>query len=276
MRLRFSKMHGLGNDFMVIDLVTQHVELDGEMIRQWADRRTGIGFDQLLIVDPPSVPDADFGYRIYNADGTRAEQCGNGARCFAKFVNDNELSVKERLTLETSTGLITTELHEDGTVEVAMGVPTAEHARIPYVGGAPGLVQSLDVDGKEISFIPVSVGNPHAVIRVDNVAAAPVTTLGPLIEHHTAFPERVNVGFCQIVDRAFVRVRVWERGTGETRACGTGACAAVVAGRLHGELDERVKVSLPGGKIRVTWSGDGAPVSLSGPACLVYRGELAL
>src|SRR5262245_9682582 len=276
MRLRFSKMHGLGNDFMVVDLVTQHIELDAELIRRWSDRRTGIGFDQLLIVDPPSVPDADFGYRIYNADGTRAEQCGNGARCFAKFVSDNELSIKERWTLETSPGLITTELHEDGTIEVAMGVPTTEHASVPYVGALSGLEQTLQLDGKTVTFVPLSVGNPHAVIRVDNVAAAPVTALGPLIEHHTAFPERVNVGFCQIVDRAFVRVRVWERGVGETRACGTGACAAVVAGRLLGELDERVKVSLPGGKIRVTWAGEGAPVSLSGPACLVYRGELAL
>jgi diaminopimelate epimerase len=276
MRLRFSKMHGLGNDFMVVDLVTQHVELEAGMIARWADRRTGVGFDQLLVVDPPSTPDADFGYRIYNADGTRAEQCGNGARCFAKFVNDNELSIKETLTLETSTGLITTTLREDGNFEVSMGVPTAEHDRIPFVGGTPGLTQKLTVDGRVVELTPISVGNPHAVIWVDNVAAAPVTTLGPALEHHAAFPERVNVNFCQIVDRAFVRVRVWERGTGETRACGTGACASVVAGRLHGLLDERVKVSLPGGKIRVTWRGEGTPVALSGPACLVYQGEIAL
>ena len=276
MHLRFSKMHGLGNDFMVVDLVTQHLELDPDMIKGWADRRTGIGFDQLLVVDPPSTPDADFGYRIYNADGTRAEQCGNGARCFAKFVNDNGLSIKQALTLETTTGLITTTLREDGNFEVAMGVPTAEHDHIPFVGNGPGLTQTLAVDGRAIDLTPVSVGNPHAVIWVDNVAAAPVTTLGPVLEQHPAFPNRVNVDFCQIVDRGFVRVRVWERGAGETRACGTGACASVVAGRLQGLLDERVKVSLPGGKIRVAWPGPGTAVTLAGPACLVYQGELAL
>jgi len=274
MRIRFSKMHGLGNDFMVVDLVTQHVEIDAGLVRRWADRRTGVGFDQLLTVEPPTSPDADFRYRIFNADGSEAEQCGNGARCFAKFVADHRLSMKPSLSIQTVGGLITTSLRETDLVEVAMGVPTNEPARVPFVCHAPALSHRLSVNGTEVEVTPVSIGNPHAVLFVDDVANAPIATLGPLLEHHPAFPQRTNVEFCEVVDRGFARLRVWERGVGETRACGTGACAAMVAGRLHGRFDTRVKISLPGGKVRIEWPEATSPVVLVGPACLVYEGEI--
>lgn len=273
MRLRFTKMHGLGNDFMVLDLLTQAYTLTPEQISTWADRRTGIGFDQLLAVEPPTDPGADFRYRIYNADGTEAEQCGNGARCFARFVHDHRLTPKRSLLLDTSNRRIATHLQSDGDVEVDMGEPSFEPDALPYTGPS-GMAQSLKVDDEVVAFTAVSVGNPHIVIRVDDAAAAPVEAMGAALTRHEAFPEGVNVGFCQIVDRGFVRLRVFERGVGETRACGTGACAAVVAGIANGQLDERVKVSLPGGKLRLSWSGPGSPVKMTGPASVSFDGTL--
>jgi diaminopimelate epimerase len=276
MRIQFSKMHGLGNDFMVVDRVTQHVPLTRELIQRFADRHTGIGFDQLLSVEPPTDPDTDFRYRIYNADGNEAEQCGNGARCFAKFVVDNHLSNKTELRLQTACGVIATQLRDDGMVEVDMGVPTTEPSRIPFIADAAATSYRVAVGDTSVDVVPVSVGNPHAVLFVDSVNAAPVATLGPLLERHERFPHGANVGFCQVVDSGFARLRVFERGVGETRACGTGACAAAVAGVLTGRLAERVKISLPGGKVKISWAGPGQSLHMLGPACLVYEGSVEI
>ena len=274
MRLRFAKMHGLGNDFMIIDRVSQHFDMEPDQIRQWSDRHTGVGFDQLLAVEPPDDPEADFRYRIYNADGSEAEQCGNGARCFAKFVADNELSVKDSLVLESNGGTIITTLKPDDQVEVDMGIPSTHPKDVPFLADTRELAYMVDVNDCRVPVTPVSIGNPHAVIFVDSVADAPVDSLGPALSRHERFPEGTNVGFCQIVDRGFMRLRVFERGVGETRACGTGACAAVVAGKIKSQLGERVKVSLPGGKVRINWPGPGTPLKMSGPACLVYEGTI--
>jgi diaminopimelate epimerase len=276
MQLRFAKMHGLGNDFMVIDRVSQHFDLEPELVRRWADRHTGVGFDQLLAVEPPGDPEADFRYRIFNADGSEAEQCGNGARCFARFVADNQLSVKDTLVLETNGGPISTTLKSDDQVEVDMGVPSTQPADVPFEADTRELAYLVNVDNCRVAVTPVSVGNPHAVIFVDSVADAPVASLGAALSRHDRFPEGANVGFCQVVDRGFARLRVFERGVGETRACGTGACAAVVAGKINSHLGERVKISLPGGKVRINWPGPGSPVKMIGPACLVYEGTIDL
>ena len=289
MELQFSKMHGLGNDFMVIDLVTQSLDLEPQQIQQWADRHEGIGFDQLLVVEPPSDPNIDFRYRIYNADGSEAEQCGNGARCFAKFVVDTGLTQKQTLTLETNTGRISTIRHNDNKIEVNMGQPKWQPEQIPFQADNPSLTYSLRINedeqrgveggvegGMEIEITPINIGNPHAVIYVENITEAPVEEWGSQITRHPRFPEGVNVGFCQVIDRNFVRLRVFERGVGETRACGSGACAAVVAGILHDKLDNRVKVSLPGGKVRIVWQAEDAAVKMTGPAALTYQGHIQL
>lgn len=276
MQTRFSKMHGLGNDFMIVDCVTQHVPFDADTIRRLADRHTGVGFDQLLLVEPPTDPSADFRYRIFNADGSEAEQCGNGARCFARFIADNGLCTKPILRLETNTGPITTRLLDDGQVEVDMGVPTTDPERIPFLTALPQTTYSIDVDTSVVDITPVSVGNPHAVVFVDNVFDAPVADWGARIGCSPLFPNGVNVGFCQVVDPGFIRLRVFERGVGETRACGTGACAAVVAGLLTGRLGPRCKVSLPGGKVRINWSGPGQRLLMTGPTAFVYEGQIEL
>lgn len=278
MRLRFSKMHGLGNDFMVLDRVTTDFDLPAERIKALGDRRTGVGFDQLLIVDPPELPDADFNYTIYNSDGSQAEQCGNGARCFARFVLDNGLSVKKNLRLQTNTGAITARMLDNALVEIDMGVPTYTGADLPFSSADPSQpeLQPITVQDQSLEFLPVSMGNPHAVIAVTDVAHAPVELLGHDIATHSLFPAGVNVGFCQYVDQNFARLRVFERGAGETRACGTGACAAVVAGVLQGKLANKVKVSLPGGKLRIVWNGHGEPVKMTGPTATVFRGEFKL
>jgi diaminopimelate epimerase len=276
MRIQFSKMHGLGNDFMVIDQVTQQMHLTPELIQRFADRHTGIGFDQLLSVEPPTDPDTDFRYRIYNADGNEAEQCGNGARCFAKFVVDNHLSNKTELKLQTTCGIIATQLREDGMVEVDMGVPTTEPSQIPFITDAAATSYRVAIGDIAVDVVPVSIGNPHAVLFVDSVNSAPVETLGPLLEHHARFPNGANVGFCQVVDSGFARLRVFERGVGETRACGTGACAAAVAGVLTGRFSERMKISLPGGKVKISWAGPGHALYMLGPACLVYEGSVEI
>ena len=279
MKLRFAKMHGIGNDFMVLDLVTQNVELTADRIKRWSDRRTGVGFDQLLAVMPPSDPTADFRYRIFNRDGTQAEQCGNGARCFAKFVRDHGLSVKQGLTLETSSGLVRTRMLEDDRVEVEMGVPGVAPGDVPFRPEAAealagGVRYRLPVADGEVVVAPVSIGNPHAVIEVDDIVNAPVKRLGVQVQACEAFPEGVNVGFLQIVKPDFARLRVFERGAGETRACGSGACAAMVVGRLTGQLESRVTVSLRGGEVQLHWPGAGGSVTMTGPAAQIYEGQI--
>ena len=276
MRLRFSKMHGLGNDFMVIDGVSQKVRLSPEKIRQLADRHFGIGFDQLLVVEAPESPEVDFRYRIFNSDGGEVENCGNGARCFAVFVRDRKLTGKNLITVETAGGMMTLQITENGEVCVNMGVPRLVPAEIPFEAEAQSLTYSLAVDGITLEISAVSMGNPHAVTLVDDVATAPVATLGPLVEHHTRFPQRVNAGFMQVVSSDEINLRVFERGVGETLACGTGACAAVVAGNLRGLIGNNVKVNLPGGSLRISWAGPGEPVMMTGPATTVFHGQVKI
>lgn len=276
MLIEFTKMHGLGNDFMVIDLVTQRMTLTPELIRLLADRRIGVGFDQLLIVEPPSRPDIDFKYRIFNADGSEVSQCGNGARCFASFVQARKLSFKQRLRVETSSGIITLSTDRYGWVQVDMGKPKFEPDQIPF---APktitkvGRAYRLDVDGEPVQLYVANIGNPHAIIKVDDVLAADVDRLGKLIESHEAFPERVNVNFVQVINQRHVRIRVYERGVGETQACGTGACASVATGIQEGWLDEGVDIraQLYGGSLAIRWQ-DGYSLIMTGPTAFVYEG----
>jgi diaminopimelate epimerase len=276
MKFCFSKMHGLGNDFVVIDGVRQAVSLTPEQFRFLADRHFGIGCDQILLVEKSARRDVDFGYRIFNADGGEVEQCGNGARCFVRFVHDQKLTRKREIRVETLTGVIRPRLEVDGQVSVDMGAPMLEATRIPFVSAATDLVQMLDVAGKRVEITALSMGNPHAVQVVDDVDTAPVGTQGPQIESHPRFPKRVNAGFMQIIDRQHIRLRVFERGTGETLACGTGACAAAVTGILRGLLDSPVHIETRGGKLSVAWPGMGAPVMMTGPAVTVFTGEIEL
>ena len=279
--LRFAKMHGLGNDFMVVDLVSQDVRSLPERVRAWADRRTGVGFDQLLAVLPPDDPDADFRFRVFNADGTEAEQCGNGARCFARFVVDEGLTPKRRLTLQTSGGVTRTELLPGGNVRVALGVPRVgapdrqDTPASPGAAAAEPFMERVEVAGRSVALTQVSLGNPHAVVFVPDVATADVAEVGAALQRHQRFPEQVNVAFLQVVDGKLGRLRVYERGAGETRACGSGAGAAMVAARLHGHWEERATVALPGGKLRARWRGGHAAVEVEGPAEVVYRGRIA-
>ena len=274
MWLKFSKMHGLGNDFMVIDLVTQSGHIRPDRVRELADRNFGIGFDQLLLVEPPMDPQMDFRYRIYNADGSEVEHCGNGARCFAKFVRDKRLTIKPVINVETAKGKAVLRVLEDRQVEVDMGAPELTPAEIPFVADAAAISYPIEVAGQLLDISTVSMGNPHGVLLVDDVRTAAVETLGPLLERHERFPARANIGFMQILSDSEIRLRVYERGAGETRACGTGACAAVVAGRLRGLLGDDVKVHLPGGELRIRWAGEGEPVLMTGPATTVYEGQI--
>ena len=276
MTLEFTKMHGLGNDFVVIDAVNQPVLLTSSQIQQLADRHRGIGFDQLLLVEKAGSPDADFRYRIYNADGGEVGQCGNGARCFMQFVHENGLSRKDTLQVETAGGPLQLRREADGQVTVDMGIPRLEPADIPFLADARDTTYPVDVNNISVEIAAVSMGNPHAVLQVDSVAEAPVAELGPALESHARFPERVNVGFMEIVDPDTIRLRVYERGAGETQACGSGACAAVVAGCLQERLSTRVKVLLNGGELVVSWAGKGQPVLMTGPATTVYRGSIEL
>ena len=276
MLLRFTKMHGLGNDFMVLDLVSQHAHILPKHAKQWGDRHTGIGFDQLLIVEAPSNPDVDFRYRIFNSDGSEVEQCGNGARCFARFVLDKRLTAKRQIRVETKSGIIELDIRSDGQVGVNMGPPRLLPAEIPFVADAQALSYTVEVDGQQVALAAVSMGNPHAVLRVDSVDSAPVHSLGPKLEHHSRFPNRVNVGFIQVVDRQHAKLRVWERGAGETQACGTGACAAAVAAISQGWMDSPVQIELPGGRLSIEWAGPGQPVMMTGPAMRVYEGQVRL
>jgi diaminopimelate epimerase len=276
-RLRFSKMQGLGNDFVVIDGVRQRVALTPAQVRQLADRRFGVGCDQVLVVEPPPREGVDFRYRIFNADGGEVEQCGNGARCFVKFVRDQGLTNRREIRVDTAGGLIVPRLQDDGEVAVDMGVPRFAPAQIPFLGADDGaLVRQLDVDGAAIEVTVVSMGNPHAVQLVADVDRAPVATQGPRLERDARFPQGVNAGYMEVRDRANIRLRVWERGAGETLACGTGACAAVVAGVMRGLLDPLVRVETRGGVLTVAWAGPGTPVTMTGPATTVFDGEIDL
>jgi len=274
--LRFTKMHGLGNDFVMIDAVNQTVVLVPEQARRLADRRFGVGCDQVLLVEQATQGGADFRYRIFNSDGGEVEQCGNGARCFARFVHDKGLTGKTDMAVETMAGVIHLKIEQDGTVTVNMGVPRFEPRDVPFEASARQPVHDLDVDGVVAPITVLSLGNPHAVQVVADVERAPVTTQGPRIEHHLRFQKRVNAGYMQVLDRSHIHVRVWERGAGETLACGTGACAAVVAGRVRGLLDENVAVRVRGGTLLVSWHGEGEPVMMTGPAITVFEGEIDL
>ena len=276
MNLRFTKMHGLGNDFVVIDAINQQVALSDDQYRFIADRRFGIGCDQILLVEPPRLDGTDFHYRIVNADGSEVEACGNGARCFARFVREKGLSDKDVIAVGTAAGPIVLKHLEGGLVEVNMGVPELEPRLIPFDAPQRALTYPLEVEGVTHQISAVSMGNPHAVLRVSSTDQAPVARLGPLIERHARFPKRVNVGFMQIEDRGHIRLRVYERGTGETLACGTGACAAVVAGRLLGQLDPQVRVRLTGGELVIEWQAEGQPVVMRGTADTVYEGTIEL
>ncbi|MFZ5503597.1 MAG: diaminopimelate epimerase [Pseudomonadota bacterium] len=276
MILKFTKMHGAGNDFVVLDGVRQPVELTPEQLRLLADRHFGVGCDQILLVETAQHPDADFRYRIFNADGGEVEQCGNGARCFVRFVHDNKLSPKRELLVETKSGLIRPRLEADGRVTVDMNAPIFTAAQIPFQDGAGTASEPLTVDEETWEISAISMGNPHAVLLVDDVEHAPVATLGPRIEHHPRFPNRVNVGFMQITDRNHIRLRVYERGAGETLSCGTGACAAAVAGIRLGLLDSPVNVMTRGGTLAITWDGGNSPVLMTGPAITVFTGTITL
>jgi diaminopimelate epimerase len=276
MDLRFTKMHGLGNDFVVIDGVRQSVDLTTEQVRFLADRRFGIGCDQVLVVEAAQNPAAAFRYRIYNADGGEVEQCGNGARCFARFVRDQGLTELDVIPVETRAGLIELRLRADGQVQVNMGRPRFEPADIPFDAPCRARHYAIDVRGQSVDIGAVSMGNPHAVLHVPDVDHAHVEELGPMIEGHPRFPRRVNVGFMQVLDRGHILLRVFERGAGETLACGTGACAAVVVGIEQGLLDAEVDVTLPGGHLVVSWAADDQPVMMTGPATTVFEGRIAL
>jgi diaminopimelate epimerase len=273
MNIAFTKMHGLGNDFIVIEALVHKFSATAEQIRQLADRHFGIGFDQLLLVEPPKSEDMDFSYRIFNADGNEVEQCGNGARCFARFVYDHGLTEKTEIRVGTLSGIIIPRLLDDGRVRVDMGKPDFQPENIPFITDKRESSYRLILDNDEIKIGAVSMGNPHVVQIVDDTEQAPVTITGPEIEHHHRFPKRVNAGYMQVLDRQAIRLRVWERGAGETLACGTGACAAVAVGIDQGVLDSPVEVRLRGGTLGVEWSGPGESVFMTGPAEYVYEGS---
>jgi diaminopimelate epimerase len=281
MKLKFTKMHGAGNDFVVLDAIHQHVNLSPAQWQFLADRRFGVGADQMLVVEKAQSPNVDFRYRIYNADGGEVEQCGNGARAFVKFVTDKGLTDKRTIKVETMSGVIEPKLEQDGRITVDMGAPILEAARVPFdasqlQGKQEGTdtVWPLDVNGKTLWISAVSMGNPHAVQVVADADSAPVQSDGPAIEHHPRFPRRVNAGFMQIIGRHHIKLRVFERGAGETLACGTGACAAVVAGIRRGLLDSPVRVDTRGGELSIAWQGESLPVMLTGPAVTVFEGEI--
>lgn len=274
MRLRFTKMQGLGNDFVVLDAVRQQVDLDTAQVRRLADRRFGIGCDQVLLVEPPRLLGTDFHYRIFNADGSEVEQCGNGARCCARFIRDQGLSGKEEVSLGTLAGPIRLHLEPDGQVRVDMGAPELTPAKIPFLADRSAPTYPLEVAERTLTLGVLSMGNPHAVLLVEDIETAPVAHLGPLIESHPRFPQRVNAGFMQVLAPDRIRLRVYERGVGETLACGTGACAAAVSGQLRGLLGRRVQVGLPGGNLVIEWRGPSQPVWMTGPAEPVFLGEI--
>ena len=276
MKLKFAKMHGLGNDFVVLDGINQSLSLTPMQLRLLADRNFGVGCDQILLVEKPSQPGVDFRYRIFNSDGGEVEQCGNGARCFVRFVHEQGLTDKREIRVETQRGIIAPRLEADGNVTVDMGEPRFLPHEIPFLGEDDTVIYNLDVADDTLQISVVSMGNPHAVQVVDDVETAPVGAHGPLIEKHERFPQRVNAGFMQVVDKHAIRLRVFERGSGETLACGTGACAAAVAGIRRGLLESPVRVSTRGGDLNIVWGGPGRPVLMTGPAVTVFTGEIEL
>ena len=276
MYIRFTKMHGLGNDFVVIDAVTQAVTMTDQIARRLADRHTGIGCDQILLVEPPSRPDVDFKYRIFNADGSEVAQCGNGARCFAKFVRDRRLTGKGLLEVETYAGTLQLSIDDQQNYTATLGIPQFEPAQVPFEAEQRAQTYAIEAAGQSVDIATLSLGNPHAVLQVADVQQAPIGELGPLLESHPRFPERVNVGFMAVVSRHEINLRVYERGAGETQACGSGACAAAVAGIAQDLLDSPVTVNLPGGSLTITWPGVNQPVSVTGPATTVYQGRIRL
>jgi len=276
MRLKFIKMHGLGNDFVVLDALTRPLDLTQGQLARIADRHFGVGCDQVLVVEPPRLPHTDFHYRIFNADGGEVEQCGNGARCFVRYVRERGLTNKTEIRVGTRAGVIVPRLEADGRVTVDMGIPDFEPARIPFEAPARAPTYALELNGRRIEVSALSMGNPHAVQVVADVERAPVTAEGPLIEHHPRFPRRVNAGYMQVVSRRRILLRVWERGSGETLACGTGACAAVAAGVTRGLLDGEVTVATRGGDLGISWTGEGASVMMTGPAETVFEGEIEI
>ncbi|MCX7192445.1 MAG: diaminopimelate epimerase [Proteobacteria bacterium] len=276
MLLKFTKMHGAGNDFVVLDGIRQRISLSQEQMRLLADRHFGVGCDQILLVEKAHDASADFRYRIFNADGGEVEQCGNGARCFVHFVHDQKLTGKPEIVVETKNGLIRPRLEEDGRVTVNMGAPVFDAARLPFTDGTGAASEPLDVSGRMLTISALSMGNPHAVLVVEDIESAAVGEIGPLIERHPRFPKRVNAGFMQVMDRQSVRLRVYERGSGETLSCGTGACAAVVAGIRLGLLDSPVTVATHGGTLIIAWGGEDTPVLMTGPAISVFSGEINL
>ena len=276
MKLAFTKMQGAGNDFVVIDGVTQSVELTGPQVRRLADRHRGIGCDQVLLVTPPDDPEADFRYNIYNADGSRAGQCGNGARCVGRFLREQHLTRKRELKLLTDGEPLALKVMDDGRILAGLAAPQFNPVEIPFLADEAAAQYPIEVGSETLSIGAVSMGNPHAILIVDDCDRAPVSTLGPLLEHHERFPERVNVDFLQIMSRTEVKLRVHERGAGETAACGSGACAAAVHGIALGLLDREVSVQLPGGNLAVSWRQDGEPVWLGGPTQTVFEGTISL
>ena len=274
MRLKFTKMQGLGNDFVVLEALSQPLPLTDEQIRRLADRRFGVGCDQVLLVEPPRTADTDFYYRIFNADGGEVEQCGNGARCFLRYVRERGLTAKKEIRVGTRAGVIAPRLEDDGRVTVDMGVPQFEPARVPFDAPTRAVVYDLSVDGRRVEVSVLALGNPHAVQVVPDIERAPVASEGPLIERHPRFPQRVNAGYLQVVSRRHIRLRVYERGAGETLACGSGACAAVVAGVARGLLDREVTVTTRGGDLGISWASAAAPVMMTGPAATVFEGEV--
>ena len=276
MELKFTKMQGAGNDFVVFNAIEQQVDLSPEQLQKIADRHFGIGCDQILLVERPRIEGTEFHYRIFNADGGEVEQCGNGARCFARYVRDKALSSSDELHVGTAKGRITLYLEENGQVRVNMGVPRFEPADIPFQAETSALSYSIDLDGAQYHISVVSMGNPHAVLLVDDIDTAPVGTIGPLLESHPRFPQRVNVGFMEHRRRNRIALRVYERGAGETLACGTGACAAVVSGIRQNSLDHEVTAELKGGELVISWAGEGEPVWMTGPAETVFEGVISL
>lgn len=276
MKLAFTKMHGAGNDFVVIDAVTQEVALTTNQIQYIADRTRGVGCDQVLLVEPPTDPEADFRYRIFNADGSEVEQCGNGARCFARFVREKALTHRRELCVQTAKGQMFLVVSKEGRIDANMGPPVFTPSEVPFIADKTELEYSVEVNGSSVPMGALSMGNPHAVIRVDDLKKTDVLGLGAAIECHPRFPQRVNVGFMQFVSKTDIKLRVFERGVGETQACGTGACAAVVHGIRMGALESTVTVHLPGGKLTVRWAGDDHPVWLGGPTATVFEGSIRL
>ncbi|CAH0991800.1 Diaminopimelate epimerase [Sinobacterium norvegicum] len=276
MLLKFTKMHGCGNDFVVLDLITQRLNINEEIVRQIADRRFGIGCDQVLVVEPPQQPEIDFRYRIFNCDGSEVEQCGNGARCFARFVREKRLTAKQRISVETKSGVIELVTTDHSEVIVDMGVPVLEPEHIPFQADSQAISYDLTIADHTIQVGAVSMGNPHVVLQVGDIDTELVEQLGPLLEIHPRFPKKVNVGFMEIVSRSQINLRVHERGVGETLACGTGACGAVVSGIQRGMLDSEVTVNLPGGSLHIEWQGEGEPVLMTGPAETVFDGQIHL